>query len=60
MSELSLEEQFKIQAFALEIQSLNREQSQKRLISLYRQMLEREILYKAEICKCWGIPNGND
>jgi hypothetical protein len=45
-AQLSLEQQFKLQVFKDQVESLNREQAQEYLIELFRQMMVKDNLFK--------------
>ncbi|MBP0020027.1 MAG: NblA/ycf18 family protein [Cyanobacteria bacterium SBLK] len=53
--ELSLEQQFNIRSFEMQVQKMSREQAQEFLVKLYQQMLARENMYKEFIKHEWGI-----
>lgn len=53
--ELSLEQQFELRSFEVQVQTLSREEAQQRLINLCEQMMLRENLYKQMLRDQWGI-----
>lgn len=52
---LSLEQQFELRSFEVQVQTLSREEAQQRLINLCEQMMLRENLYKQMLRDKWGI-----
>lgn len=59
MTELTLEQQFNIQAFATKVRRMDIDTAQLELIELYKRMLIQENQYKAVIRKNWGFDNAN-
>lgn len=53
--ELTVEQQFAIKAFEVQVKSLSREDAQKQLIELYTKLVVKEIIYKELIKKQWGV-----
>lgn len=53
--ELSLEQQFELRSFEVQVQTLSREEAQQRLIDLCEQMMLRENLYNQMLRDKWGI-----
>lgn len=53
--QLSLEQQFNLRRFAVEIKSTNKEQAQEFLVELYRQMMIKDNLYRQLIKSDWHI-----
>lgn len=45
-NQLSLEQQFRLQTLAKEIQNLSQEEAQKYLLEMFRQMMVKENLFK--------------
>lgn len=52
---LSLEQQFSLRTFETQVQQMNREQAQALLVNLYKQMIERENMYKHFLAHQWGL-----
>lgn len=52
---LTLEQQFNVRSFETQVRQLSREQAQKMLVSMYEQMLARDVMYRQMIAKRWGI-----
>ncbi|NEO85701.1 MAG: NblA-related protein [Spirulina sp. SIO3F2] len=52
---LSLEQQFTLRSFEDQVKRMSHEQAQEFLVSLYRQMLQQENMYKEFIKHEWGI-----
>ena len=55
MDELTLEQQFKLCAFKLEIQQMSIEQAHHFLIQMMELMMRRENAYKQLLAQEWGI-----
>ncbi|MGB8698720.1 MAG: NblA/ycf18 family protein [Thermosynechococcaceae cyanobacterium] len=53
--ELSMEQEFGIQSFSVQVQNLSREEAQDFLVKLYRQMVMKETMYKHFLAQEWGI-----
>lgn len=53
--ELTLEQQFAIQAFNTQVQQMSHEQAQEMLIKLYEQMVLRESMYRHFLKEQWGL-----
>lgn len=54
-TKLSLEQQFSIRSFRIQVQEMSREQAQNLLIELYKQMIVRENMYNALLKHQWGL-----
>lgn len=54
-SELSLEQQFSLQAFRSQVSQMSQDQAKDFLVKLYEQMMVRETLYKEFLKQQWGI-----
>ncbi|MEB3280736.1 MAG: NblA/ycf18 family protein [Lyngbya sp.] len=54
-SELSLEQQFNLSSFKMQVNQMSREQAQEFLVSLYEQMMMRENMYQHFLKHQWGI-----
>lgn len=52
---LTLEQQLALFSFSAETKTLTHEETKRRLIKLYEQMLIQDIYYKSLIAKAWGI-----
>ena len=56
--ELSLEQQFNLSSFKLQVGQMSREQAQEFLINLYEHMMVRENMYQHFLRHHWGLePN---
>jgi len=53
--ELSLEQEFRIRSFEMQVQEMTGEQAQEFLIKLYEQMIMREKMYKELLKHHWGL-----
>ncbi|MDJ0597191.1 MAG: NblA/ycf18 family protein [Pleurocapsa sp. MO_226.B13] len=53
--ELSLEQQFSIRAFEMQVQNLTCDQAQEFLVKLYKHMIVRDQMYKKLLKNQWGI-----
>lgn len=57
-SSLSLEQQFNLSSFRMQVNQMSREQAQEFLVNLYEQMLVRENMYQHFLKYKWGLePN---
>lgn len=56
---LSLEQQFNIRSFAMQVKGMSHEQAQEFLVQLYEQMIMREASYKELLKHQWGIDSGS-
>ncbi|XDE62075.1 NblA/ycf18 family protein [Arthrospira platensis BEA 1257B] len=57
-SSLSLEQQFNLSSFRMQVNQMKREQAQEFLVNLYEQMLVRENMYQHFLKYQWGLePN---
>ncbi|CCH65269.1 Phycobilisome degradation protein NblA [Richelia intracellularis HM01] len=56
---LSLEQQFSISSFAVQVQQMSHEQAKDFLIKLYEQMLIREATYQELLRHEWGLDPGS-
>ena len=54
-TKLSLEQQFSIRSFRIQVQKMSREQAQDLLIELYKQMIVKENMYNALLKHQWGL-----
>ncbi|MGF1492756.1 MAG: NblA/ycf18 family protein [Microcoleaceae cyanobacterium] len=54
-SELSLEQQFNLSSFKVQVNQMSREQAQEFLIDLYQHMMQRENMYRHFLKHQWGI-----
>lgn len=54
-TKLSLEQQFSIRSFWIQVQEMSREEAQNSLIELYEQMIVRENMYNALLKYQWGL-----
>lgn len=52
---LSLEQQFNLLSFSVQVKELTEQETKERLIKLYEQMLIQDTYYKSLIAKTWGI-----
>ena len=50
---LSLEQEFHLRSFANQVEQMSREQALEHLVYFYRQMMLKEIHYKALLGKAW-------
>lgn len=57
--ELSLEQQFSIRAFEMQVQNLTCEKAQEFLVQLYKHMIVRDQMYKKLLKNQWGIESGS-
>ncbi len=55
--ELSMEQQFSIRAFEMQVQNLTCEQAQEFLVKLYKHMIMRDLMYKKLLKNQWGMIN---
>jgi hypothetical protein len=58
-TELTLEQQFDLCSFSLQVQQLNHEQSQELLIKLYETILVREAMYKNILKHEWNLEDSS-
>ncbi|CDM98494.1 MULTISPECIES: NblA/ycf18 family protein [Limnospira] len=59
-SSLSLEQQFNLSSFRMQVNQMSREQAQEFLVNLYEQMLVRENMYQHFLKYQWGLePNSS-
>ncbi|MBS0018791.1 MAG: NblA/ycf18 family protein [Arthrospira sp. SH-MAG29] len=57
-SSLSLEQQFNLSSFRMQVNQMSREQAQEFLVNLYEQMLVKENMYQHFLKYQWGLePN---
>lgn len=49
LAELSMEQQFQVQAFQMQVKALSREQAQEMAVEIYKAMLVRDVLYQQMI-----------
>ena len=54
-AELSLEQQFSLTSFKLQVNEMSREQAQEFLINLYEHMMVRENMYQQFLKHHWGL-----
>ena len=54
-AELSLEQQFSLTSFKLQVNEMSREQAQEFLINLYEHMMVRENMYQQFLKHQWGL-----
>ncbi len=54
-AELSLEQQFSLTSFKLQVNQMSREQAQEFLINLYEHMMVRENMYQHFLKHQWGL-----
>lgn len=54
-AKLSLEQQFSIRSFRIQVKEMSREQAQDLLIELYKQMIVKENMYNALLKHQWGL-----
>ncbi|MFZ4666398.1 MAG: NblA/ycf18 family protein [Prochlorotrichaceae cyanobacterium] len=54
-TDLSLEQQFNLQAFKSQVSQMSQDQAQDFLVQLYEQMMVRETMYKKFLKHQWGI-----
>ncbi|EAW33710.1 NblA/ycf18 family protein [Lyngbya sp. PCC 8106] len=59
-SELSIEQQFNLSSFKMQVNQMSREQAQEFLVSLYEQMMVRENMYQQFLKYQWGLEPGSD
>ncbi|MEB3885462.1 NblA/ycf18 family protein [Lyngbya sp. CCY1209] len=52
---LSLEQQFNLSSFKMQVNQMSREQAQEFLVNLYEQMLIRENMYQHFLKYQWGL-----
>ena len=55
MSELSVEQQFKLRAFETQVSQMSREQAQDMLIKMHEYYVHREAFYLSQLKQQWGI-----
>ena len=55
MPELSTEQQFQLQVFELQVSDLNEKECKKKIVEIYKQMLEMDNNYKALLKHQWGL-----
>lgn len=55
MQELSLEQEFNLRSFEIQVQSMSLGQAQDFLVEMYRQMMIQENSYKNLIVNQWGL-----
>ncbi|MGC9527709.1 MAG: NblA/ycf18 family protein [Limnospira sp.] len=53
--DLSLEQQFNLSSFKMQVNQMSREQAQEFLVNLYEQMLIRENMYQHFLKYQWGL-----
>ena len=57
-TELTLEQQFNLSSFKMQVNQMSQEQAQEFLVSLYEQMMIRENMYQHFLKHKWGLePN---
>jgi hypothetical protein len=54
-SQLSLEQEFNVRAFADQVQQMSRQESQQFLLMLYEQMIIKETIYKELLKSQWEL-----
>ena len=54
-ADLTLEQQFSVRSFECQVDRMSHEQAQHFLKQLYRQMLERENMYRNFLRHEWGL-----
>ncbi|VXD21594.1 Phycobilisome degradation protein nblA [Planktothrix serta PCC 8927] len=54
-AQLSLEQQFNLTSFKLQVGQMSREQAQEFLINLYEHMMMRENMYQHFLKHHWGL-----
>lgn len=52
---LTIEQQFSICSFASQVQEMNREKAQQKLVELFKEMMIMENSYKQLLKQNWGI-----
>ena len=52
---MSLEQQFKVQSFARQVETISPEEAKKLLVDLYQSSIIRENLFREIIKESWGI-----
>ena len=57
-SELSMEQQFNLSSFKMQVNQMSREQAQEFLVNLYEQMMVRENMYQHFLKYQWGLEPG--
>ena len=58
-TELTLEQQFNLSSFKLQVDQMSQEQAQEFLVNLYEQMMIRENMYQHFLKHQWGLkPHG--
>lgn len=57
--DLSLEQQFNLSSFKMQVNQMSREQAQEFLVNLYEQMLIRENMYQHFLKYQWGLESGS-
>jgi|GEM_PF-5594410 len=55
MIELTTEQEFKIHAFKLQVESMNDEQIKSMLVKIHERIIVADTLYMREIKKRWGL-----
>ncbi|ERT05272.1 phycobilisome degradation nblA family protein [Lyngbya aestuarii BL J] len=59
-SQLSIEQQFNLSSFKMQVNQMSREQAQEFLVNLYEQMMVRENMYQHFLKYQWGLEPGSD
>jgi hypothetical protein len=54
-TELTLEQQFNLSSFKMQVDQMSQEQAQEFLVSLYEQMMIRENMYQHFLKYKWGL-----
>jgi hypothetical protein len=57
--ELSLEQEFSLRTFAVQVKQMSREQAQEFLQMLYKQMMIREKTYQELLKHQWEVDSGS-
>lgn len=57
--ELSLEQEFSIRAFEMQVQNLTCEKAQEFLVQLYKHMIVRDQMYQKLLKNQWGIESSS-
>jgi hypothetical protein len=55
MTKLTVEQQFSLRTFEIQVQQMSREQAQEMLVNLYQNMLVQENVYKKIVKEQWGL-----
>jgi len=55
MTKLTVEQQFSLKTFEIEVQQMSREQAQEMLVNLYQNIIIQENAYKKIIKERWGL-----